>query len=198
MTTLPAAATPHTSPEAAIGWRRHPARWVGAGVLVVGAALVALLATRPPELASEVATPLLGRQAPALAGTTLTGQPFQLRSLLGRFVVINFFASWCAPCQQEEPGLVTFAAHHSGPQAAQLVGVVFDDTAANARSFMAGARATWPALSDPNGALAVDYGVRAPPETFIVSPDGVVVAHLDGPVTASQLDYWLKQAGEGA
>jgi len=189
----PAPAAP-AAPAAGSPRRRHPARWIAGGVLVVGAALVVLLATRAPEVATEAATPLLGHEAPALQGTTLTGQRFDLAALRGRFVVVNFFASWCAPCQEEEPGLVTFADHHRGPQDAALVGVVFDDTASDARSFMAGDGADWPALSDPGGASAVDYGVRAPPETFIVSPEGVVVAHLDGPVTAAQLDYWIAQA----
>lgn len=166
-------------------------------MLVVGAAMVALLATRPPATATEVETPLLGHQAPALQGTTVSGQYFALSAVRGRWVVVNFFASWCTPCQQEEPDLVTFAYRHRGPSGVALVGVVFDDTAADAESFMAGAGATWPALADPGGTMAVDYGVRAPPETFVISPSGLVVAHLDGPVTAAQLDYWLKQASGG-
>lgn len=176
---------------------RHPARWVAVSVLVVGAALVAALATRPPAAATEVDTPLLGQPAPALAGATLSGSSFDATTLRGRWVVVNFFASWCPPCQQEEPALVAFAARHRGPQSAALVGVVYDDSASGARSFMDSAGATWPALADPGGNMAVDYGVRSPPETFIVSPAGLVVAHLDGAVTLSQLDHWLAQAQGG-
>ena len=44
--------------------------------------------------------------------------------------------------------------------------------------------ATWPAVVDPGGQIALDYGVRGPPETFLVSPDGTVVAHFDGPMTS--------------
>jgi cytochrome c biogenesis protein CcmG/thiol:disulfide interchange protein DsbE len=171
------------------------ARWTAGGVLVAAAALVALLATRPPASATEVDTPLLGHRAPAMVGTTLAGTRFDLAALRGRWVVVNFFASWCPPCQQEEPDLVTFAYQHRGPDQAALVGVVYDDSAADARSFLSSSGATWPVLADPAGTLAVDFGVRDPPETFLVSPAGVVTAHLDGPVTAAQLDYWL---GRGA
>ena len=185
---------PGPSPLPGTRGRRHRARWVAAVVLVVGAGLVAALATRPPAAATEVDTPLLGHEAPATSGTTLGGQGFDMAALRGRWVVVNFFASWCTPCQQEEPDLVAFAYQHRGPPGVAVVGVVYDDTSANARRFMTGAGATWPALEDPGGSLAVDYGVRAPPETFIVSPAGLVVAHLDGPVTSAQLDHWLAQA----
>lgn len=184
MTTLPVA-------------RRRRVRWIALTVLVLGAALVAVLATRPPANATEVDTPLLGQPAPDITATTLTGQKWSLSSYRGRWVVLNFFASWCPPCQQEEPELVTFAFEHRSSADAALVGVVYDDAASSARSFLSSSGATWPALSDPGGQTALDYGVRGPPETFIVSPGGVVVVHLDGALTAKGLDYWLARARAG-
>ena len=177
--------------------RGHTARWIAAAVAVVGAALVVLLATRPPEAATEVDTPLVGQRAPALDGPTLAGGSFHLASLRGRWVVLNFFASWCPPCQQEEPDLVAFAYAHRAPTAAALVGVVFNDSAAAAHAFMRSEGATWPAVVDGGGQIALAYGVVGPPETFIVAPDGTVVVHLDGPVTASELDHWLARARQG-
>jgi cytochrome c biogenesis protein CcmG/thiol:disulfide interchange protein DsbE len=174
--------------------RRHTARWVAGVTLVAGAALIALLATRPPQTFTEVDTPLVGQAAPAIAGATLGGGPFRLQGWRGRWVVVNFFASWCAPCQQEQPELVAFAYAHRSPVATALVGVVFDDSASTARSFMRSTGATWPAVVDTGGQIALDYGVRGPPETFIVSPVGTVVAHFDGPMTNASLDYWLARA----
>lgn len=177
--------------------RRHRARLTAVVVLIAAASLVALLATRPEAAATEVDTPLLGHQTPSLSGTTLDGTPFDIRSLRGRWLVVNFFASWCPPCRQEQPELVTFAYHHGGASGVALVGVVYDDSASNARAFLVSSGATWPALADPSGSVSVAYGVRAPPETFLVSPAGLVVAHLDGAVTAAGLDYWLQRAARG-
>jgi len=174
--------------------RRHTARWIGGLVLLVSAALVALLATRPPAAATEVFTPLLGQSAPAITGTTVSGGHFDLAADRGRWVVVNFFASWCPPCQAEQPGLVTFAYHHRSPADAALVGVVYDDTTADARVFDRSAGATWPAVVDPGGQIALRYGVRGPPETFLISPAGMVVAHLDSAVSATDLDRQIAAA----
>jgi cytochrome c biogenesis protein CcmG/thiol:disulfide interchange protein DsbE len=176
---------------------RHTARWVAGVALVVGAALVAVLATRPPATATEVDTPLVGQAAPPITGTTLGGTTFRLAALRGRWVIVNFFASWCPPCQQEQPELVAFDYAHRSPGDAALVGVVFDDSASTARGFMRSTGASWPAVVDPGGQIALDYGVRGPPETFFVSPDGRVVAHFDGPMTNASLDYWLARAQGG-
>jgi cytochrome c biogenesis protein CcmG/thiol:disulfide interchange protein DsbE len=167
---------------------------VATAVLVVTAGLVAVLASRPSASVAEVQTPLLGKAAPALSGTMLTGGRFVVPARPGRYVVINFFASWCGPCQQEGPELVRFAFEHSRSGDAQLVGVVFDDTDGAARAYQAQLGAKWPTLSDPGGAVALRYGVRAPPSTFVIAPDGRVVAFVIAPVTAADLDHVIAAA----
>ena len=79
---------------------------------------------------------------------------------------------------------MTFAYEHRAPTDAALVGVVFDDSASGRPQLPQGSGATWPAVVDPDGQIAVDYGVRGPPETFLVSPYGKVVARLNGAVTS--------------
>ncbi len=181
--------------ETAVGLRRpHRARWVAAGVLVVSAGLVAVLATRPPASVAEVQSPLVGKAAPPVVGTTVAGTAYHLARQPGRYVVVNFFASWCEPCQQEGPALVQFAYAHSRVGDASMVSVVFDDTDSAARTYQSTLGATWPTLADPGGKLALSFGVRAPPSTFVIAPDGRVVAYVVAPVTASDLDRIVSQA----
>ena len=183
-----------TPPDAPVPPRRHTARWVGVGVLVVAAGLIAVLATRPPASVAEVQSPLVGTTAPPGRGVTVDGKLFALPRAPGVFTVVNFFASWCGPCEQEGPELVKFAFEHQQPGGAQLVGVGFDDTTSAARSYQATLGATWPTLADPRGDLALSYGVRAPPSTFLIAPDGRVVAYIVAPVTAADLDQLIARA----
>jgi cytochrome c biogenesis protein CcmG, thiol:disulfide interchange protein DsbE len=176
--------------------RRHVTRWLAGGVLVVLAAVGIVLATRTPQEATAVQSPLLGQKAPVFSGTDLVnGSHVDLATLRGHYVVINFFASWCVPCQQEAPDLSRFAyeqAHTNN--GADMVSVVFHDTTSTARSFLVDNGDLWPAVTDPGGAIAQSYGVTAPPTTFVVSPSGRVAAVLVGPATTSNLDSFLKAA----
>ncbi len=173
---------------------RHTARWVALAVLVIAAGLVAVLATRPPASVSEVASPLVGRPAPPIAGVTVTGARFHLPSAPGHFVVLNFFASWCEPCQTEGPDLATFEFEHHRSGDASMLSVVFDDSSSQAALYQAQLGATWPTLVDPGGRLALSFGVRAPPSTFVIAPDGRVVAFIIAPVTAADLDKIIAEA----
>jgi cytochrome c biogenesis protein CcmG/thiol:disulfide interchange protein DsbE len=172
---------------------------IGAGVVV--ALLLAVLATRSVAPGTSSATPLGGKQAPPIAGRSITtGAAVSLASLRGRFVVVTFFASWCQPCQEEAPALAAFLWSHRHPASSSarvaVLGVVDQDTASNARSFLESTGATWPAVADPTGAIAYSYGVSDPPQSFLVAPDGRVVGHYTGQLTETYLDRWVSAAAE--
>ncbi len=170
-----------------VGGRRFSR--VAAGILaVVVVALVALLATRSPSEDRKTQSPLLGRIAPATKGTTLTGATVDIDSFRGRWVMVNFFASWCVPCQVEHPELAAFDKEHAAKGDAVLVGVTFDNSAADAKAFFAQHGGTWPVINDPDNSIGVSYGIAKVPETFVVSPDGIVVQRFAGGVTEADLD----------
>ena len=80
--------------------RSHRARWVAGAVLVITVGLVAVLATRPPASVTEVQSPLVGRTAPPVAGTTLSGTSYRLPTRPGHYVVVNFSRAGVSPASR--------------------------------------------------------------------------------------------------
>ena len=178
---------------------RRVIRWLalGVGLLLVG--LIVLLATRSPSQATSFDSPLLGRQAPATSATTLSGSRVDLAQERGHVVVLNFFASWCPPCQTEQPQLNAFAYDQSQlSRGATVIGAVFNDADAAAARFVSTADVSYPVLVDPAGSIAAAWGVASPPTTFIIDAKGVVVKALVGPLTAAELDAYVAKYQPGA
>lgn len=156
------------------------------GVCLVGFSV--FLATRKPVSMQTVASPLINKVAPPISGATLGGKRIALGSYSGRFVLVNFFASWCTPCQDEENALVQFARTN---QDVNVLGVVFDDVNSSARNFLQRYGASYQAVSDPNGQIALSYGVSQPPQTYLISPKGVILTEIIGPVNLTSLDQLI-------
>lgn len=131
----------------------------------------------------QVASPLIERPAPAWRLTTLDGETMTSGDLAGRPYVLNFWASWCIPaCVDEHPVLA--AAHEENGDAVTIVGVLYQDAPADARAFLDRyGDAGYAHLVDEQGALAIEYGVTGPPETFFVDAAGIVRSRQWGPLT---------------
>lgn len=172
---------------------KRPALWIAGAVLVVVAGLTAVLATRAPAATKVADSPLIGKIAPEVNGKALDGSTVKLSDQRGHFVVLNFFATWCIPCQREHPELLKFASEHKQRDDARVMQVIFDDTVAAARSFGEKNPFAWPVLADSDGQVALDFGVRGPPESFVVGPDGTVLFKIVGQVDENGLDRLLAQ-----
>jgi cytochrome c biogenesis protein CcmG/thiol:disulfide interchange protein DsbE len=162
-------------------------------VAVLMALLVGVLATRDTSVERVTTSPLIGRLAPAIDGATLDGDAFRLTDQRGRWVLVNFFATWCTPCLQEHPELVRFDEEHRQRGDARIVSVLYDDEPEQARQVFEERGGEWPVVTDERGSVGVAYGVARVPESFLVAPDGTVVQRLVGGVTAAQLDDLLAQ-----
>ena len=162
-------------------------------VACIAAGLIAILATSKSasETGTLADTPLQNKPAPNIVGQTIGGGSDSLSNYNGKWILLNFFASWCVPCQQEQPELVKFQDAHQSDLV--IFGVRFDDPDIGPiEQLMSKSGARWPIVDDPNAKIV--YSVTGPPESFLISPGGVVLAHIIGPTTDAQLESILSQA----
>lgn len=154
-----------------------PAIFAGLALLF----FVGMLRTDPDALPSV----FIGQPAPPVPAAALEGRAqltdADLRS--GDVTVVNFWASWCPPCRAEHPTL-----HALNDAGVRVAGINFKDDAAQANGYLTRDGDPFFATAfDPKGRSAIDWGVTAPPETFIVDGDGTVLFKYIGPLVGS--DY---------
>jgi cytochrome c biogenesis protein CcmG/thiol:disulfide interchange protein DsbE len=179
----------------------HPARWaaLGVAVLVIGVGVVLATQVGTDPRADTTTSQLVGKPAPQLALRDLDGNAVDNASLAGKAVVVNFWNTWCVPCQEELPALKRFAAAHRDDADLAIVGVVRDDSQKAVRAYVAAEGMDWIIAIDPGSRAALDFGTRGQPETFAISPDGIVAGAQIGPATEGSLERMLvaarRQAG---
>ena len=160
--------------------------WALAGGLV--AVLLAAMGWGIAHPALRPAGVLVGSPAPDLVVTSLAGERIRLSTLRGRPVVLNFWASWCPPCRQEAAALDAAALRHGN--SVWFLGVDIQDTVSAAAAYERQVNDPYPVGPAAEGGAA-DYGVTSPPETFFITPTGVVAAHVIGPVDDASLARYV-------
>jgi thiol-disulfide isomerase/thioredoxin len=151
--------------------------------------------TTMPPVTPLPATPLpatataSAEVAPDFRLTTLAGQPLALADLRDRWVLINFWATWCLPCRDEMPYLQQLADQHADQLV--VVGVNMRETDDVVRPFVEELGLTFPILLQPDNATLLAYDVRGLPISLLVSPQGAIVLRQVGPLEAALFDPWL-------
>lgn len=154
---------------------------LGAFLLLV-AALATLLIVKPSSRPEFTPAPLPALALKALDGKTLWRQ----ESLAGKVVLLNFFASWCTPCEAEMPELAALAKRYP---ALRMQGIAWNDDPVTLRAWLEKHGNPFGAVwIDPKGDATMALGLKGVPETLIVDAAGVVRYRLTGPVTKAVLE----------
>ncbi|MGH8144961.1 MAG: TlpA family protein disulfide reductase [Rhodanobacteraceae bacterium] len=157
--------------------------------LAIGLLLMALAGTAAAQAATVV--------RPKLAVQTLAGRTFKLSAERGKWVIVNFWATWCSPCIAEMPAISKFVATHKNVTA---IGLAWDQSP---RSDVLQFAHKHP-IAYPLAQVATDHppgGFPAPqglPTTYLIAPDGRVAKHFIGPVNAKLLAQAMAEAGASA
>lgn len=153
--------------------RRRPIVLALALAVAAAASVLGVVAVTRPGTGADSGQIAKGQPAPAIAGTTLDGAPFDLAALRGRPVVINFWGPTCVPCREEFPLLKAKLATHAA-DGLSVVGILTDDAPDPARTFVAEETATWPTVIDPGGALKKAYRVVGRPQSYFIDRAGIL------------------------
>jgi cytochrome c biogenesis protein CcmG/thiol:disulfide interchange protein DsbE len=165
-------------------------------VLLLGAALslplIGLLLRGLGRDPSRIDSPLVGKTAPGFELTPVGGgERLSLEALRGRVVVMNFWATWCGPCYQEHPVLTEAARQRTD---VTFLGIVYEDEEDSVKAYLAKQGSAFPSLMDAGGKAAIAYGVFGVPETFFITPEGVIADKFVGPLTPTALASRLEKA----
>lgn len=137
----------------------------------------------------------VGKKAPGITQFDLDGNPYSLQDLKGKYVLVDFWASWCPPCREENPKLVAIYQDFKDKNF-EILGVSFDKDMNAWKKAIQDDKLTWKHISDlqhwNNGAAAI-YGIKAIPQNILVDPNGIIVArNLHGEDLRKKLEEILK------
>jgi peroxiredoxin len=169
--------------------------WLIVGLAVVAAAIGGYAEHRSQQ-PEQPASALIGQLLPAVSLPDLDGKLHPLSDYRGRRVLLNFWASWCAPCLAEMPALARAQANF-GEQGPIVVGIAMDDPA-HVRAFLAAHPLNYPVLlgqlAPPSTSLQLGDTPDALPYSVLVDADGRVLDTHFGALPMTQLQQWLAPA----
>ena len=142
--------------------------------LVVAIAVAAATSTEATIRFTALSEPM-----PRLEGPDLMGGSLDRSDYRGKVVLINFWASWCDPCRDEQPGLESLW-KELGPEGVRFVGVDYRDGEGPAQRYLAEFDVTYPSLLDPNGAIGAAFDIPYLPATVLVDREGQMRYRLAG------------------
>ena len=162
--------------------------------LILGSLLVLpLLATLAVAFRydpNRLESPLLGKEAPSFQLVDLEGQQVDFEALRGDPIVINFWSTWCPPCYEEHPVFLAYARRYAGQ--VHFIGVIYQDELSKIRNWEEQLGKWGPTLIDPGSSVSIAYGVTAPPETFFINQDGVIIEKIIGAVSPEIMERNLR------
>ncbi|PZG22154.1 hypothetical protein C1I95_06090 [Micromonospora craterilacus] len=174
---------------------------LGIGLILASAGLVFAAGCTPTPATPETVdgVPVYKEedrpQAPTVTGDSLDGQAVHFAAHEGNVLVVNFWASWCAPCRRETPHLVEVAAA-TRDRNVKFVGVNVQDTSDKARAFVAAYQVDYENIFDPGGRVAMKFSNLAPrtiPATVVVDADGNIASVVNGPIAKETLVAILEE-----
>jgi cytochrome c biogenesis protein CcmG, thiol:disulfide interchange protein DsbE len=192
-----AARTEHRPAGEPVGGLRW-ARWTAIAAAALVVAVAAMFGTRFGTDPSAVDSPLIGQPAPDIALPVLEGDgEVALADLRGDVVVVNFWASWCLPCRDEHPDLLS-AAQAYEERGVRFLGIIHQDRPGDAIAFLDELGRGYPHVTDPGSRAAIEFGLFGIPETFVIDAEGNIAAKFFGTVDYPTLSETIEAvlAGE--
>lgn len=165
----------------------------GLGSIVLLAGIIVMAAVVGLALARQNQTQPTAGAAPQFSITTFDGESLSLSDLRGKVVVVNFWASWCAPCRDEAPALqATWEAYREAGEVV-FIGIAYADNGPRSLAFIEEFGITYLNAPDLGTRISEDYNIRGVPETFIIDRNGDIAQFIYAGVNQTQLSAIIDQ-----